>query len=170
MARAAGDPAAVRAALPHRLLAARTFNQGFATVEYVASALVDLEIHLLPRPERFDVGSFEETALARIGMPAEIVMRHRPTHFAHVFSGGGYASAYYSYMWSEVLDADAFAAFEEAQDIFDPPTAKRLHDHIYAAGGSRDPAALYVSFRGRLPTPEALLRRRGLLDEAGAQS
>ena len=97
-------------------------------------------------------------------MPSEIVMRHRPTHFAHVFSGGGYASAYYSYMWSEVLDADAFAAFEETGDIFDPATAKGLHDHIYSAGGSRDPAALYTSFRGRLPTPDALLRRRGLVD------
>jgi peptidyl-dipeptidase Dcp len=153
-----------------RLLAARTFDQGFATVEYVASALVDLDLHLLANPAGFDVVSFEQTALARIGMPAEIVMRHRPTHFAHVFSGGGYASAYYSYMWSEVLDADAFAAFEEAQDIFHPPTAKRLHDHIYAAGGSRDPAELYTSFRGRLPTPDALLRRRGLLDETGVRS
>jgi peptidyl-dipeptidase Dcp len=151
-----------------RLLAARTFNQGFATVEYVASALVDLEAHLLTETAGFDVTAFEATALERIGMPAEIVMRHRPTHFAHVFSGGSYASAYYSYMWSEVLDADAFAAFEEAQDIFDPPTARRLHDHIYSAGGSRDPAALYESFRGRLPTPDALLRRRGLLDEAKA--
>jgi peptidyl-dipeptidase Dcp len=151
-----------------RLIAARTFNQGFATVEYVASALVDLEIHLLTDPQGFDVGAFEQGALARIGMPAEMVMRHRPAHFAHVFSGGGYASAYYSYMWSEVLDADAFAAFEEAPDIFDPATAQRLHDHIYAAGGSRDPAVLYESFRGRLPTPDALLRRRGLLDEAGA--
>jgi peptidyl-dipeptidase Dcp len=154
--------------LMQRLIAARTFNQGFATVEYVASALVDLDLHLLGKPEGFDVAAFEQTALGRIGMPAEIVMRHRPTHFAHVFSGGGYASAYYSYMWSEVLDADAFAAFEEAQDIFHPPTAKRLHDHIYAAGGSRDPAALYESFRGRLPTPDALLRRRGLSDEVGA--
>jgi peptidyl-dipeptidase Dcp len=152
-----------------RLLAARTFNQGFATVEYVASALVDLEAHLLTETEGFDVTAFEQSALARIGMPAEIVMRHRPTHFAHVFSGGGYASAYYSYMWSEVLDADAFAAFEEAQDIFHPPTARRLHDHIYSAGGSRDPAALYESFRGRLPTPDALLLRRGLLDEASAR-
>jgi peptidyl-dipeptidase Dcp len=149
-----------------RLLAARTFNQGFATVEYVASALVDLEAHLLTETAGFDVTAFEATALARIGMPAEIVMRHRPTHFAHVFSGGGYASAYYSYMWSEVLDADAFAAFEEAHDIFHPPTARRLHDHIYSAGGSRDPAALYESFRGRLPTPDALLRRRGLSDAA----
>jgi peptidyl-dipeptidase Dcp len=154
--------------LMQRMLAARTFNQGFATVEYVASALVDLDLHLLTKTEGFDITAFEEAALARIGMPAEIVMRHRPTHFAHVFSGGGYASAYYSYMWSEVLDADAFAAFEEAQDIFHPPTARRLHDHIYAAGGSRDPAALYESFRGRLPTPDALLRKRGLLDETGA--
>ena len=150
-----------------RLLAARTFNQGFATVEYVASALVDLELHLLSDPQSVDIAAFEEASLARIGMPGEIVMRHRPPHFAHVFSGGGYASAYYSYMWSEVLDADAFAAFEEAHDVFDPATAKRLHDHIYAAGGSRDPAALYEAFRGRLPTPDALLRRRGL-SEPGA--
>jgi peptidyl-dipeptidase Dcp len=153
-----------------RLLAARTFNQGFATVEYVSSALVDLDLHLLDDPQGFDVTSFEQTALGRIGMPAEIVMRHRPPHFAHVFSGGGYASAYYSYMWSEVLDADAFAAFEEAGDIFDPATARRLHDHIYAAGGSRDPADLYASFRGRLPTPDALLRKRGLVDESGVRS
>ena len=88
-------------------------------------------------------------------------MRHRPTHFAHVFSGGGYASAYYSYMWSEVLDADAFEAFEETGDIFDPATAKKLHDHVYSAGGTRDPEALYTAFRGRLPTPDALLRQRG---------
>ena len=108
--------------------------------------------------------AFEKDALDRIGMPAEIVMRHRPTHFAHVFSGGGYASAYYSYMWSEVLDADAFAAFEETGDIFDGGTAKKLHDHVYAAGGSRDPEALYTAFRGRLPTPDALLKRRGLAD------
>jgi peptidyl-dipeptidase Dcp len=153
--------------LMRRLLAARTFNQGFATVEYVASALVDLELHLLSDPQSIDIAAFEEASLARIGMPREILMRHRPPHFAHVFSGGGYASAYYSYMWSEVLDADAFAAFEEAHDVFDPATAKRLHDHIYAAGGSRDPAALYEAFRGRLPTPDALLRRRGL-SEPGA--
>ena len=91
-------------------------------MEYVASALVDLDIHLLPSAggaEAFDISAFEQAALARIGMPAEIVMRHRPTHFQHVFAGGGYASAYYSYMWSEVLDADAFAAFEDAGDIFD---------------------------------------------------
>jgi peptidyl-dipeptidase Dcp len=150
--------------LMRRVLAARTFNQGFATVEYVASALVDLDFHSQPDVENFDVDAFEDAALARIGMPAEIVMRHRPTHFAHVFSGGGYASAYYSYMWSEVLDADAFAAFEESGDIFDPATAKGLHDHVYAAGGSRDPKDLYTAFRGRLPTPDALLKRRGLVE------
>ncbi len=152
--------------LLRRLIAARTFNQGFATVEYVASALVDLDLHLEPRLENFDVNAFESDALARIGMPAEIALRHRPAHFAHVFSGGGYASAYYSYMWSEVLDADAFAAFEETGDVFHPATAKALHDHVYAAGGSRDPVELYTAFRGRLPTPDALLRRRGLAEPA----
>ncbi len=158
-----GEP--MPADLLRRLLAARNFNQGFATVEFVSSALFDLDVHLQPRPDNFDVGAFEEAELTRIGMPAEIVMRHRPPHFSHIFSGG-YAAAYYSYMWSEVLDADAFAAFEEAGDIFDFATAKRLHDHIYSAGGSRDPEALYTAFRGRLPTPEALLRRRGLTEAA----
>jgi peptidyl-dipeptidase Dcp len=149
--------------LLQRLVAARTFNQGQATVEYVASALIDLDIHLQPgTDEAFDIVDFEQAVLARIGMPAEIVMRHRPVHFQHIFAGSGYAAAYYSYLWSEVLDADAFAAFEEVGDVFDPATAKKLHDHVYAAGGSRDPAELYTAFRGRLPTPEGLLRRRGL--------
>ena len=151
-----------------RVLAARTFDQGFATVEYVSSALVDLEFHSLPAPAKLDVAAFERDELARIGMPAEIVMRHRPPHFGHVFSGGGYAAAYYSYMWSEVLDADAFRAFEEAGDIFDPKTAERLRKHIYSAGGSRDPKDLYIAFRGKLPTPDALLERRGLVDAAPA--
>ena len=100
-------------------------------------------------------------------MPGAIVMRHRPPHFTHIFSGEGYASAYYSYLWSEVLDADAFAAFEEASDIFNPETARRLHDTIYAAGYRRDPVEAYQAFRGRMPTPQALLRKRGL---AGAPS
>ena len=154
-----------------RLLAARTFNQGFATVEYVSSALVDLELHSQVAAAQvsgsnFDINAFEESALARIGMPAEIVMRHRPTHFQHVFAGNGYAAAYYSYMWSEVLDADAFAAFEETGDVFDAVTASKLHDHVYAAGGVRDPAELYLAFRGRLPTPDAMLKHRGLTDSA----
>jgi peptidyl-dipeptidase Dcp len=144
-----------------RLLDARNFNRGFATVEFVASALFDLDAHLLKDAKDFDAGAFEQAALARMGMPAEIVMRHRPTHFGHVFSGGGYASAYYSYMWSEVLDADAFAAFEETGDIFDPETAKKLYEHVYSAGGRSDPEALYLAFRGRLPTADALLKQRG---------
>ena len=101
-------------------------------------------------------------------MPEEIVMRHRPPHFQHVFSGSGYASAYYSYMWSEVLDADAFRAFEEAGDIFDPATARRLRDNIYAAGGRRAPDEAYIAFRGRLPSVDALLARRGLVDAVPA--
>ncbi len=145
-----------------KLTAARTFNQSFATVEYVASALVDLDLHLLERADHLDVNAFERESLARIRMPEEIVMRHRLPHFAHIFSGGWYASAYYSYMWSEVLDADAFQAFREAGDVFDKATAQKLRTHIYAAGGTRDPADAYTAFRGRLPTPDALLRKRGL--------
>src|SRR5215470_5111104 len=153
--------------LLRRLVAARTFNQGQTTVEYVASALIDLDLHLKPAAgDGFDIDGFEQAELARIGMPAEIVMRHRPTHFQHVFAGAGYASAYYSYLWSEVLDADAFAAFEETGDIFDAGVAKRLHDDVYAAGGARDPAEFYTAFRGRLPTPDGLLRRRGLGEDA----
>ena len=153
-------------AMIERLIAARTFNQGFTTVEYIASALVDLEFHSLPSAENLDVAGFEAKALAKIDMPAEIVMRHRPPHFAHVFSGGGYASAYYSYMWSEVLDADAFQAFRETGDVFDKTTARKLRDNIYAAGGSRDPAEAYRAFRGRLPSPDALLRKRGFAPAA----
>jgi peptidyl-dipeptidase Dcp len=147
-----------------RLLAARTFNQGFATVEYVASAIVDLDLHSMGTVENFDLAGFERATLERIDMPEEIVPRHRPAHFGHVFSGGGYASAYYSYMWSEVLDADAFEAFVETGDVFDPKLAKRLRDYIYAAGGVQAPAEAYTAFRGRLPTSDALLRRRGLIE------
>ncbi|GIQ72262.1 M3 family metallopeptidase [Bradyrhizobium sp. RD5-C2] len=147
-----------------RFLAARKFNQGFATVEFVSSALVDLEFHTQPAAASRDVRAFEQKELEKIGMPAEISLRHRPTQFGHIFSGDHYASGYYSYMWSEVMDADAFGAFEEAGDIFDPATAKRLHDDIYSSGGSRDPEEAYVAFRGREPEPDALLRRRGLLE------
>jgi len=149
-------------ALLHKVLQARTFNQGFATVEYTASALVDLDLHLLPPSEEVDVVAFEKAALARIGMPEAIVMRHRTPHFQHIFSGGHYAAGYYSYLWSEVLDADAFAAFMEAGDPFDPETAKRLHDFVYSAGNLRDPAEAYRAFRGRDPDPAALMRKRGL--------
>jgi peptidyl-dipeptidase Dcp len=156
--------------LLQRLIAARNFNMGFATVEYVASAIVDLDFHTLPEASAgaIDANAFETKALARIGMPDEIVMRHRPPQFGHIFSGGGYAAAYYSYMWSEVLDADAFAAFEEAGDIFDAATATRLRETIYAAGGSQDPADAYKAFRGRLPSADALLRKRGFVEPAAA--
>ena len=149
-------------ALLDRLLATRTFNQGFATVEYTSCALVDLDLHSTPDAAAIDVTEFERKDLERIAMPAEIVMRHRLPHFQHLFSGGGYAAGYYSYMWSEVLDADAFAAFEESGDAFDPATAKRLRDFVYSAGNLREPAEAYRSFRGRLPTVDALLKKRGL--------
>jgi peptidyl-dipeptidase Dcp len=147
-----------------RFLAARKFNQGFATVEFVSSALIDLEFHTQPAAASRDVRAFERQELEKIGMPAEISLRHRPQQFGHIFSGDHYASGYYSYMWSEVMDADAFGAFEEAGNIFDPAVAKRLHDDIYSSGGSRDPEQAYVAFRGREPEPDALLRRRGLLE------
>ena len=149
-------------ALLDRLLATRTFNQGFATVEYTACALVDLDLHALPDAAKLDVSQFERDDLARIAMPAEIVMRHRLPHFQHLFSGSGYAAGYYSYMWSEVLDADAFEAFEETGDVFDSATAQRLRDFIYGAGNLRDPAEAYKAFRGRLPAVDALLKKRGL--------
>jgi len=152
--------------LLQRLLAARNFNIGATTLEYIASAVVDLDFHSLPSPGEIDSNAFESQALDRIAMPSEIAMRHRPPHFGHVFSGGYYAAAYYSYMWSEVLDADAFAAFEETGDIFDPATAKRLREAIYAAGGSQDPAEAYKAFRGRLPSADALLRKRGFAPAA----
>ena len=131
---------------------------------YALAEALELAGHGKEAEESFD--AFEKKSLSRIGMPDEIVMRHRPPHFGHVFSGGGYAAAYYSYMWSEVLDADAFAAFEESGDIFDAATAKRLHDAIYAAGGRQDPAEAYKAFRGRLPSADALLRKRGFTEPA----
>jgi peptidyl-dipeptidase Dcp len=154
--------------LLQRFLAARKFNQSFATIEFVSSALIDLEFHSQPTEASRDVRAFERAEMEKIGMPAEIVLRHRPQQFAHIFSGDHYAAGYYSYMWSEVMDADAFGAFEEVGDIFDPAVAKRLHDDIYSSGGSVDPEAAYVAFRGREPEPDALLRRRGLLEEPKA--
>jgi peptidyl-dipeptidase Dcp len=158
---------AMPAELLERLLAARNFGQGFATVEYTASAIVDLDLHLLERPDGLDVTAFEAATLERIGMPAEIVPRHRTPHFAHVFSGGGYAAGYYSYLWSEMLDADGFAAFLEAGDAFDPGMAARLREFVYAAGNLRDPGEAYLAFRGRLPSLDPLLRQRGLWPSAG---
>jgi peptidyl-dipeptidase Dcp len=151
-----------------KLLAARTFNQGFATVEYTASALVDLDLHVRSDLRDLDIGAFEQAALQRIGMPDAIVMRHRPTHFQHVFSGEGYAAGYYSYLWSEVLDADGFAAFKEAGDIYDQETARKLRENVLSAGYLREPADAYTRFRGRMPEPEALLKKRGFLEAPAA--
>jgi peptidyl-dipeptidase Dcp len=153
-------------ALLEKLLAARKFDQGHITVEYVSSALVDLAFHLLPSADNLDVSAFERETLAEIGMPDGMVMRHRTPHFTHVFSGDGYSSAYYSYLWSEALDADGFGAFEEAGNIFAPEVARRLHDYVYAAGDSRDADEAYRAFRGRPPRPEALLAQRGLIEAA----
>jgi peptidyl-dipeptidase Dcp len=148
-------------ALIARLLAAQGFNQGFGTVEYTAAALIDMALHSHPAPGTIDVEAFEQSFLAGIGMPAEIGIRHRPAHFQHLFAGGGYAAGYYSYLWSEVLDADGFEAFKEAGDPFDAATAARLRV-LLSAGDTRDPMALYVAFRGRPPSTAALLRSRGL--------
>lgn len=143
-----------------RLKATETFNQGFATVEYTSSALVDMALYLADAADPLDVERFEREALADIGMPSEIVMRHRLPHFMHIMSG--YAAGYYSYLWSEVMDADAFAAFEEAGDVFHPQTAARLKEFIYSAGNRRDPHEAYTAFRGRSPKIDGLLKKRGL--------
>jgi peptidyl-dipeptidase Dcp len=151
-------------ALMNKVKAAQTFNQGFATIEYTSSALVDLAFHELEEPGDIDPLAFQAAELARIGMPPEIGMRHKTPHFTHVFSGDGYSSGYYSYLWSEVMDADAFDAFRETGDVFDAIIADKLKRFIYAAGNSRDPAELYTAFRGRMPSPAALLEKRGLAD------
>jgi len=155
-----GEP--IPKTLLEKLTAARNFNKGFATVEFLASAFVDLDYHALENPRDSDVAAVEAKTLDRIGMPKEIVMRHASPHFLHIFTGDGYSAGYYSYMWSEVLDADGFQAFQEKKDAFDPATAKRLHDFIYAAGGTRDFADAYRLFRGRDPKIDALLEGRGL--------
>jgi len=157
-----GEP--MPADLLKRLLDAGTYDQGFATVEFVASAMVDLEFHTGAPPA--DPMQKQAEVLEAMGMPRAIRMRHATPHFAHVFSGDGYSSGYYSYMWSEVMDADAFAAFEETGDPFDPETAVRLERFILSAGGSEEAEALYLKFRGRMPGVEALLKGRGLLDAA----
>ena len=145
-----------------RLLAAGTYDQGFATVEFLSSALVDLAFHDGAPPA--DPMLKQTQVLAAIGMPSAIRMRHATPHFAHVFTGDGYSSGYYSYMWSEVMDADAFAAFDEVGDPFDQATAARLEQFILSAGGSEEPDVLYTKFRGRMPGVEPLLKGRGLLE------
>lgn len=143
-----------------KVLKAANFDMGFQTVEYVASALVDLAFHEGAPPA--DPMAKQAEVLAELGMPQAITMRHATPQFAHVFAGDGYSSGYYSYMWSEVMDADAFAAFEEAGSAFDPATARALEENILSRGGSEEAETLYTAFRGRLPGVEALLKGRGL--------
>ncbi|WP_343315952.1 M3 family metallopeptidase [Brucella sp. BE17] len=152
---------AIPKALLDKVLAANTFNAGFNTVEFTASALVDMAFHTA-KEKIIDPLAFEAETLKNLGMPQAIIMRHRTPHFTHVFSGDGYSAGYYSYMWSEVLDADAFSAFEETGDAFNPELAARLKQHIYAAGGTRDPEELYKAFRGKMPSPDAMIAKRGL--------
>ncbi|UNE54532.1 M3 family metallopeptidase [Bartonella machadoae] len=146
--------------LMDKVLSAQKFNAGFAAVEFTSSALVDMAFH--QGKTVTDPTLFERQELEKLQMPNTIIMRHRPTHFSHIFSGDGYAAGYYSYMWSEVLDADAFQAFEETGNVFDSELADRLKRFIYSAGGSHDPEGLYKAFRGRLPSPEAMIKKRGL--------
>ncbi len=151
-------------ALIERLHAARFFNQGYETVRYAASALVDMAVHTVPAPQDLDVVEFERAELERIGLPPGIGVNHRLTHFQHLFSGSGYAAGYYVYLWAEVLEADGYEAFAEAGDPFDAGVAARLRRYIYGSGNSIDPTEAYRAFRGRSPHIEAMLRQRGLAD------
>ncbi|MBD9450831.1 M3 family metallopeptidase [Rhizobium sp. RHZ02] len=146
-------------ALLDKVLAARTFNSGFNTVEFTSSALVDMAFHTRDKVE--DPMVVQTEVLSELGMPKSIVMRHASPHFQHIFSGG-YSAGYYSYMWSEVLDADAFAAFEETGDAFNREMAAKLKDNIYSVGGAIDPEDAYKGFRGKLPSPDAMLVKKGL--------
>lgn len=158
-----GEP--IPGALVERLQAAQRWGQGYDTVSYVGSALVDLALHARTEAEApLDVCAFEREELARLGMPEAIGVRHRLVHFQHLFAGSNYACGYYVYLWAEVLDADAFNAFEEAGDPFDAQVAARLHRHIYSVGDTVPPQQAYTDFRGRLPALEPLLSKRGLLE------
>ena len=153
-------------ALIAKLQAARLFNQGYETVRYTASALVDMAAHALTGAEAPDVVEFERAELARIGAPAVVGMNHRMTHFQHLFAGSSYAAGYYVYLWAEVLDADGYDAFKEAGSPFDPAVAQRLRQFIYSTGNSIEPSAAYRAFRGRGPTVEPMLKQRGLVGSA----
>ena len=155
---------AIPDALIARLKAARRFNQGIDSVEYTASALVDLAIHSLTDTDGLDATAFERQELKKIGMPDDIVMRHRLPHFRHLFAGTSYSSQYYVYLWAEVLDADGYEAFVEAGNPFDPGVAGRLLKHIYSAGNTCDPAEAYRAFRGRAPTVVPMLKKKGLVE------
>ncbi|KQM64766.1 peptidase M3 [Sphingomonas sp. Leaf16] len=157
---AAGEP--MPEPMLKSLLEARTFNQGYLTVQQLSSAILDMRLHSLGTlPTDFDALRWEKAQLADLGVPHAVGMRHRLPHFSHIFDGG-YSAGYYAYTWAEVLDADGFAAFEESGDVFNPALAKKLRDEVLSRGNSRDPAASYVAFRERMPDATALLRNRGL--------
>jgi peptidyl-dipeptidase Dcp len=156
-------------ALAQKVERAATFNQGFATVEYLASALIDMKLHLAG-DKPIDPDAFERETLAALGMPSEIVMRHRTPQFAHAFGSDGYSAGYYSYLWSDTLTADAYEAFTEAGGPYDKAVAKRLRDHVLSTGNTVDPAEAYRAFRGRDPQIGALMRKRGFPAPAGAQT
>ena len=156
-----GEP--IPAALIECIRASQTFNQGFDTVAYTSSALIDMALHLQENPAGIDIAAFEAEERERLGVPREVGMRHRLPHFGHVFSGSYYAAGYYVYMWAEVLEAEAFDAFEEAGNAFDPELAEKLHRYIYSAGDSREERAAFRAFRGRDPQAAPMLRKRGLL-------
>ena len=137
-----------------------TFNQGFATVEYLSAALVDMKLHLAG-DQKIDPDAFERETLAQLGMPKEIVMRHRTPQFLHVFSSDGYSAGYYSYLWSDVLTADAFGAFVEGKGPYDKSVAERLRKNVFSVGNTVDPADAYRAFRGRDPKIDALMKKRG---------
>ena len=161
-----GEP--IPDALVQRLHAARRFNQGYETVRYTASAIVDMAVHGRTEAEPpADLCAFEAEVLAAHGLPHGVGINHRLVHFQHLFAGSGYAAGYYVYLWAEVLDADGYEAFREAGNPFDARLADSLRRHIYGAGNSLEPAAAYAAFRGRAPTVMPLLRKRGLIpDEA----
>jgi peptidyl-dipeptidase Dcp len=146
--------------LVDKIKASEKFNQGYTTVEYLAAALVDMALHTRPDGV-IDATTFERDALAAIGMPREVALRHRLPHFNHLFTSDSYSAGYYSYLWSEVMDADTWQAFEESGNVFDPTIAQRLRHHILAPGNSTDRAEAYRQFRGRDPRVEALLQVRG---------
>jgi peptidyl-dipeptidase Dcp len=153
-----GQP--ISAALVEKIKSTSTFNQGFSTVEYLASALVDMKLHLAG-DRAIDPDAFERDTLKAIGMPNEVVMRHRTPHFSHVFAGDGYSAGYYSYLWSDTLSADAFEAFTEAGGPYDKAVAQRLREHVFSVGNTIDPAEGYRGFRGRDAGIAALMRKRG---------
>lgn len=148
--------------LLEKLKAAESFNQGFDTIEYTICALLDMAMHQLENYDDFDLIEFEKKELERLGMPQGIVMRHRPPHFLHLFASEMYAAGYYVYLWAEVLDADAFGAFEEAGDIFDPVTAEKARKYIYSAGNTVAPDELFRQFRGRDPDITFMLKKKSL--------